>query len=285
MEHGGIEAATSKFVCFMTLTWACPKLHRFAEYVKPLERMVWVNAPSGTDSRISGRKFCHVVMKPAVAGQKSRSELGHYIQFSDETVRIHIGKAYNFWYPTHCRNPTSNEWQPVSRCFFGTVTYSYLLTSEENWVLYDTPKHDRYLFVTTGFCASHYLTTSAPPQGYALYLVDWPTSGLLWVTTNGPNHHCGTVVATGTEAEFCCSSIELLGFMWRMWPYITNGKLVGRRCTVRLKSLCQQITTCSFPLTTIFVGNLSQLRQTCERYSQPSFRPRHLIYNAMALCS
>lgn len=163
MEHGGIEAATSKFVCFMTLTWACPKLHRFAEYVKPLERMVWVNAPSGTDSRISGRKFCHVVMKPAVAGQKSRSELGHYIQFSDETVRIHLGKAYNFWYPTHCRNPTSNEWQPVSRCFFGTVTYSYLLTSEENWVLYDTPKHDRYLFVTTGFCASHYMTNLYNP--------------------------------------------------------------------------------------------------------------------------
>ncbi|GFW87935.1 histone-lysine N-methyltransferase SETMAR [Trichonephila clavipes] len=72
-------------------------------------------------------------------------------------------------------------------------------TSDENWVLYDTPKCSKQLLSPPGYCPAQSKTTYAPTQDYALILVDLSSSGSLRVAINGPNGHYGPVfTAIGT---------------------------------------------------------------------------------------
>lgn len=52
-----------------------------------------------------------------------------------------------------------------------------------------------------------------------------------------------------------------------------------------LQTLCQQIITSFIPWITIFMGNLSPIRQTCGGYSWPSLGPRPRSFTARTLRS
>lgn len=98
------QSSSFGIVCFMTLMWACLQLHQVTKYIKPLELMLWVNAPPGTCSRRSEQEICPFV-NPTVTGLRSwmmRPWTAKPVVSLQNTSRIlmkqihllRIGKAY-----------------------------------------------------------------------------------------------------------------------------------------------------------------------------------------------
>ncbi|GFY47795.1 histone-lysine N-methyltransferase SETMAR [Trichonephila inaurata madagascariensis] len=110
-------------------------------------------------------------------------ELAIQINTSSETVRLHLhrlGKTYRLskWVlhtllEFHKQQRLAACLSLLSRHSNGSI-FSRVLTSDEKWVLYDTPKLSK-----PGYCPAQRKTTYAPTQDYALCLVDLPSSGSL----------------------------------------------------------------------------------------------------------
>lgn len=83
------------------------------------------------------------------------------------------------------------------------------------------------------------------------------------------------------------SSMIMSNIMKRRWLWIALGDLSGTSSAICFTPwmLRQQIATAFILWTASFVGNPSQMRQTCDRYSQDYWHPGHLIFYRQAYCS
>ncbi|GFY58768.1 histone-lysine N-methyltransferase SETMAR [Trichonephila inaurata madagascariensis] len=148
MERNGlIEGARSGL--FTTSKWAYQPLHQVTEYVKRLGIVLSMNATIEEDS------------------SQTCGELARQFNTSSETVRLHLhhlGKTYRLskWVPqtlleVHKQQRMAACLSLLSRHRSASI-FNRVLTSDEKWVLYDTPKRSKHWLSRT---AQDHLCTHA----------------------------------------------------------------------------------------------------------------------------
>ncbi|GFU16050.1 histone-lysine N-methyltransferase SETMAR [Trichonephila clavipes] len=116
-------------------------------------------------------------------------ELARQFNTSSETVRLHLhrlGKTYRLskWAP-HMLWQQQLWQQRVTACLLllsrhcSVSIFNWVLTSDEKWVLYDTPKRSKHWLSPQDTVPHSARCTCAPTQDYALCLVDLSSSGSL----------------------------------------------------------------------------------------------------------
>ena len=236
-------------------------------------------------------------------------ELARHFNLSDETVRLHLhrlGKAYKLskWVPhtlldVHKKQRVAACMSLLSRHRTASI-FNRVLTSDEKWVLYDTPKRSKH-WLSSQDTVPH--TARPPMHPRKIMLCIWWTSrqvvhyellptgqtvtAVLYSHWNVCNRHCNRKSQHWWIEKVYSSCMTMPGPISRGWPGIPYSDFVGRLCSILLTHLTlrQQITTFFTPWTIIFVENPSPVKQTCAKHSRTSLRPKPQSFTARGLRS
>ena len=211
-------------VCFTTSKCAYQLLNQIASNVKRFRIVLWMNVMQNIGFKNSGWKICSSVMNLSVDGHKhwilkpcrrpclACIEENSSLTYDDLVIQLNISVKQLHFICTFLLRRTGwtsrlhilcwkstrhNKWQPVSLLFrhLTTSIFNHVLTSDEKWILYDTPRrHPRILSLTLQ-------NQRSITQDYALFLVDRSSRGSLWTAVLGAIGHCRPVlVSSGTCA-------------------------------------------------------------------------------------
>lgn len=124
-------------------------------------------------------------------------------------------------------------------------------------------------------------TEKSPRHSRMIIHCIWQTSGALRAATNLPNTHCEPEIQMERVKYALKKKVNCKGVLFL---HMRHGfpRMAERRCAIDIppRILRQLITTSSFPWTTTFVGNTSQLRQIWGKHSLIYLRPRYLRFTA-----
>ena len=237
-------------------------------------------------------------------------ELARQFNVSDETVRLHLhrlGKAYKLskWVPhtlldVHKKQRVAAGMSLLSRHRTASII-NRVLTSDEKWVLYDTPKRSKH-WLSSQDTVPH--TARPPMHPRKIMLCIWWTSRQVVHYELLPTGQMVTALLYSQQLErvqqalrqkepalvnrkVYSSCMTKHGPISRAWPGIPYSAFVGRLCAILLTHLTlrQQITTFFTPWTIIFVENPSPVKQTCAKHSRTSLHPKPQSFTARGLRS
>ncbi|GFY50320.1 histone-lysine N-methyltransferase SETMAR [Trichonephila inaurata madagascariensis] len=167
-------------------------LHQVAKYVKRLGIVRSLNVRQGIGFKNSGRDICPSVIKLEQDDHRPwrtkpcrqllrRTVVKFARQFntSSETVKLHLHSLGSKRVP-HTLLEVHKQ-QRVAAClsFFSrhhsASIFNRVLTSDEKWNLYNTPKRPKYWLSPPGYCSSQRKTIYAPMHPRKIMLCVWWT--------------------------------------------------------------------------------------------------------------